>query len=649
MPAPQSLRAPPEPAADTAAELREASALQQHANNANIRVEGLSVSWRNVHVAFKGTQALRKESGDVVAGKLVAVMGPSGGGKTTLLNALSRRGPISSGEVRYGEKAELWCKKFKRKVALVEQDDLLFPMLTVREHISYCASLRLPSLTRDQREARVFALLETLRLSTCADTAVGDSAAIELRGVSGGERKRLSIALQLLTLPALLFCDEPTSGLDSSLTLSVVGALQDLAHKTGLTVVCSIHQPSSQVFLLFDQLILINKGETLFHGPTLAAADNLAKLGLPCPPQFGHAEWLIDVLVMDRLSASQYDHLRSEHGPAGFKPFKQPRASTGSETASLHDERLPWSAQATVLFERCWKVSRGSIWSTELSLLNLGIGLLEGLLFARIGFGEQDAFSRFTASFAVAVKQMFFPLLSSLPLIPTAENLLRKDLAVGAYSLSAWFVPATTIALLPDIILATVNLIPLYWISGIADDAAAFFLTCAGMLLTIFCFQSIGLVISIVGGVKAPSLSMLCISFFFLFTGVFVPLEDVAIPWLAYANPLYYAICFVTNAVFLQGTEYQQDDPGEPPKSRDAVLDDYSLTTPMYACALVLLLVGLLARLSALLLLQRKMRRVLLVLQQQHTAALPGSPAEPSPSLNLKQPSVAAEAVAVSV
>uniref|UniRef100_A0A7S0J5Y4 ABC transporter domain-containing protein n=1 Tax=Calcidiscus leptoporus TaxID=127549 RepID=A0A7S0J5Y4_9EUKA len=597
------------------------SAIQQHADTAKIHIEGLSVSWRNLNVVFNGTQALHNESGDVAAGTLVAVMGPSGGGKTTLLNALSRRGPICGGQVRYGK--GLWSKALKRKVALVEQDDFLFPMLTVREQIRYSAKLRLPSLTAEQCEARVLALLETLRLFKCADTVVGDSAAVVRRGVSGGERKRLSIALQLLTLPALLFCDEPTSGLDSSTTLSVVEALRDLAHITGITAVCSIHQPSSQVFGLFDQLILINKGETLFHGPTLSATACFARIGLPAPPQFGHAEWLIDVLVMDRLSATQYDQLRSEYGPAGFDAFGQLKAATGSETVTLHDEQLGWGKQVAVLFGRCWKISSGSIWSTELALLNFGIGLLEGLLFARIGHGEQDAFSRFTASFAIVVKQMFFPMLHSLPIIPTAETLLRKDLAVGAYALSSWFLPATTIALLPDVILAAVNLIPLYWISGIADDAAAFFLTCLGVLLTIFCFQSIGLVISIAGGPRAPSLTLLCITFFFLFTGVFVPLEDVAVPWIAYVNPLYYAICFVTQAVFLQGSEYTQDESGGPPKSRDDVLDDFSLDTPLYVCVLVLLAVGLLTRLTALLLLQRKMRRELLVLQQ-HTEASSG-------------------------
>uniref|UniRef100_A0A7S0Q580 ABC transporter domain-containing protein n=1 Tax=Coccolithus braarudii TaxID=221442 RepID=A0A7S0Q580_9EUKA len=565
-------------------------------------------------------------------------MGPSGCGKTTLLNALSRRGRVTAGEVRYGESGSLWSKKLKRKVALVEQDDCLFPMLTVREQIRYSAALRLPSLSPKEREDRAQALIETLRLDKCAETAVGDSSVVEKRGVSGGERKRLSIALQLLTLPALLFCDEPTSGLDSSITLSVVEALKDLTRITGVTVVCSIHQPSSQVFALFDKLILLNKGEALYQGPTLEAANRFATLGLPCPATFGHAEWLLEALVLERFGEVELDALRAEHGVAAFAPFAR---HTGAAAASAPDEKLPWLAQVRVLVSRCWKVAKGSLWSYELATLQLVIGLLEGLLFARIGYAEEDAAIRFRACFIIVVKSMFFPMLNALPVIPTSEVLLRKELAVGAYSLSAWFMPATTIPLLPDFINAAVNFVPMYWIAGVADDAGAFFLSTCAIICTIICFQSIGYVFSIVSGRRSGSVTMVFMSFCFLFSGVFAPLDKIALPWIGYLNPLFYATCFVAQSVFLQGTSYEQDDASKPPKTRDEVLNDANLYTPAGVCAAVLLGVAVLVRLLAFLLLQRKMRRVLLVQTAVHDE-VPSAPkhaatvtvqAEPSPKL----------------
>ena len=119
--------------------------------------------------------------------------------------------------------------------------------LTVGETLRFSAALRLSHLTPADRESRVASLVSTLRLGKCESTLVGDSAAAATRGISGGERKRLCIACELLTLPSLLFCDEPSSGLDSSMAFVVVDVLRELAHRHGVTVIASIHQPSSQV------------------------------------------------------------------------------------------------------------------------------------------------------------------------------------------------------------------------------------------------------------------------------------------------------------------------------------------------------------------------------------------------------------------
>jgi ABC-type multidrug transport system ATPase subunit len=179
---------------------------------------------------------------------MLAVMGPSGGGKSTLINALSRRGPVSSGRVRYGGvRGESWSPGLKRCVALVDQDDQVLSALTVGETLRFGAALRLSHLPPAERDARIGALIATLRLGACESTRVGDSSSASTRGISGGERKRLCIACELLTLPSLLFCDEPSSGLDSSMAFVVVDVLRELARLHGVTVIASIHQPSSQV------------------------------------------------------------------------------------------------------------------------------------------------------------------------------------------------------------------------------------------------------------------------------------------------------------------------------------------------------------------------------------------------------------------
>ena len=138
------------------------------------------------------------------------------------------------------------------------QDDVVVAQLTVRQSLLFAAALRMGrSATADQQRARVDEVIEQLRLTKCADTIVGQAGA---RGISGGERKRLCIGTELLTKPRLLFLDEPTSGLDSSTAEIVVQVLKALAQKDRVTVVCSIHQPGSQIYHVFDKLCFLDGG-----------------------------------------------------------------------------------------------------------------------------------------------------------------------------------------------------------------------------------------------------------------------------------------------------------------------------------------------------------------------------------------------------
>lgn len=144
------------------------------------------------------------------------------------------------------------------------QENVLLGTLTVRETITYSAYLRLPpSLTKEEIEGIIEGAIMQMGLQDCADQIIGNW---HLRGISGGEQKRLSIALEILTCPRLLFLDEPTTGLDSASAFFVVQALRSVARDGGRTVISSIHQPSSEVFTLFDDLCLLSSGELVFFG-----------------------------------------------------------------------------------------------------------------------------------------------------------------------------------------------------------------------------------------------------------------------------------------------------------------------------------------------------------------------------------------------
>lgn len=208
-------------------------------------------------------------------GELLAVMGSSGAGKTTLLNALAFRSPqgvqVSPSSVRLLNGHPVDAKEMQARCAYVQQDDLFIGSLTAREHLIFQAMVRMPrQLTYRQRVARVDQVIQELSLSKCQHTIIGVPGRV--KGLSGGERKRLAFASEALTDPPLLICDEPTSGLDSFTAHSVVQVLKKLSQK-GKTVILTIHQPSSELFELFDKILLIAEGRVAFLGTPSEAVD----------------------------------------------------------------------------------------------------------------------------------------------------------------------------------------------------------------------------------------------------------------------------------------------------------------------------------------------------------------------------------------
>ncbi|KAK2999268.1 hypothetical protein RJ639_022974 [Escallonia herrerae] len=203
-------------------------------------------------------------------GRIMAIMGPSGSGKSTLLDSLAGR--LSGNAVMTGN--VLLNGRKKRLdygvVAYVTQEDILLGTLTVKETITYSAQLRLPgNMTKDQFNEIVEGTIMEMGLQDCADQLIGNW---HLRGISGGEKKRLGIALEILTRPSLLFLDEPTSGLDSASAFFVVQALRNVCCG-GRTIISSIHQPSSEVFALLNDLFLLSGGETVYFGEAKKALE----------------------------------------------------------------------------------------------------------------------------------------------------------------------------------------------------------------------------------------------------------------------------------------------------------------------------------------------------------------------------------------
>uniref|UniRef100_A0ACD5U634 Uncharacterized protein n=1 Tax=Avena sativa TaxID=4498 RepID=A0ACD5U634_AVESA len=248
---------------------------------------GASLTWENLTAVLPGSggrptkKLLQGLYGYAVPGRIVAIMGPSGSGKSTLLDSLSgrlARNVLQTGKVLLnGKKRRLDFGA----VAYVTQENVLLGTLTVRETVTYSALLRLPSSMSKAEVRRVVDdTLNEMGLRECENRPIGTW---HLRGISGGEKKRLCIALEILTRPRLLFLDEPTSGLDSASAFSVIETLRTLAIDGGRTIISSVHQPSSEVFALFDDLCLLSSGETVYFGDAKLAPQFFAETGFPCP------------------------------------------------------------------------------------------------------------------------------------------------------------------------------------------------------------------------------------------------------------------------------------------------------------------------------------------------------------------------------
>ncbi|KAL1328310.1 hypothetical protein HN51_038186 [Arachis hypogaea] len=265
--------------------------------------EGVTVTWENLWVTVPNGKntlpILQGLTGYAQPGRLLAIMGPSGCGKTTLLDALSGR--LSS---NIKQKGNILINGHKQELAYgisgyVTQDDALLSTLTAGETLYYSAQLQFPdSMPISEKKERADVTIREMGLQNAINTRVGGWSS---KGLSGGQKRRLSICIEILTRPRLLFLDEPTSGLDSAASYYVMRRIANLVQKDGIqrTVVASIHQPSSEVFELFHDLCLLSSGENVYFGPASDANQFFALNGFPCPTLHNPSDHYLRVINKD--------------------------------------------------------------------------------------------------------------------------------------------------------------------------------------------------------------------------------------------------------------------------------------------------------------------------------------------------------------
>lgn len=296
-----------------------------------------SLQFENVSYHLNGKQILNNLQGIALPGEVMAIMGASGAGKTTFLDILARKnkkGGVSGDFFVNGEK--VGDSDFKNVVGFVDQEDTMLPTLTVHETILNSALLRLPrDMTKAAKEQRVTEVEKQLGIFHIKDSLIGSEEG-NGRGISGGEKRRVGIACELVTSPSILFLDEPTSGLDAYNAFNVIECLVTLAKDFKRTVVFTIHQPRSNIVALFDRLVLLAQGRPVFSGPFRQCQDYFDRIGYPCPPGFNIADYLVD-LTMHAGSMTSFDD-GTVSGPAADAVSVGPSSTRGTKSiASIGD------------------------------------------------------------------------------------------------------------------------------------------------------------------------------------------------------------------------------------------------------------------------------------------------------------------------
>ncbi|CAM8903953.1 unnamed protein product [Rhodiola kirilowii] len=581
-----------------------------------IKLESKGPSWGTTTCNSKEKTILNGITGVIFPGEMLAMLGPSGSGKTTLLSALGGRlGGKLSGKVTYNNQP--FSGAIKRQTGFVAQDDVLYPHLTVEETLIFTALLRLPkSLTWDEKSQHVEQVIAELGLSRCRNSMIGGPL---FRGISGGEKKRVSIGQEMLINPSLLLLDEPTSGLDSTTAQRIMTTVKRLA-TAGRTVITTIHQPSSRLYHMFDKVILLSEGRSIYYGSASSALDYFSSVGYSTPLNINPADLLLDLAngispesktvteqcenveeelksVKDDLVAA-YEKNIATRLKAELCLLDVNSYSYNKDTCTRNDSRTEqwcttWWHQFKVLLQRGIRERRFDAFNKLRIFQVISVAILGGLLWWQTPTSHIE--DRVALLFFFSVFWGFYPLYNAVFTFPQERQMLIKERSSGMYRLSSYFL-ARTIGDLPlEMVLPTAFVCIIYWMGGLKPDPVTFILSVIIVLYNVLVAQSLGLAIgAILMDIKqATTLASVTTLVFLIAGGYYVQQIPPFIVWLKYLSYSYY--CYK----LLLGVHYDESDTYECANGVLCRVVDYSAVKSVGlknlwvdVCAMAMMLVG---------------------------------------------------------
>ncbi|GMH40070.1 hypothetical protein BSKO_07974 [Bryopsis sp. KO-2023] len=561
------------------------------------RVSPVVLEWKNICSWYSRGGAkvdvLRKAQGSALPGEMTAIMGPSGAGKSTLLDILTRRKECSAFSGSVLVNGEPIGKTFTKMASYVPQEDHFVPLLTALETVQFYAGLMLtPAMNKDEINFRVSTVLSELGLTLHQSTTVGGvlPGGLHLRGLSGGQKRRLSIAVGIIAAPSILFLDEPTSGLDSFTALNVMQYLRTLAVDFGHTVVISIHQPRIEIWNMFNSVVMLSRGRTMYVGApdgvvpwfseTLGYKYDNATDGFA-------AEWAIDLIStdFDKPMTEPMSSMHSEHeieaaansfvkthlaqdlegnpmvgltqggkggGTVDVKAEendlkmdrKLSNGSAKNETSiphCIHASSQCISKRLTTSWTHCTLLS----WRTFLSLTRnpsdvsgrmltaTWIATFIGAIFYDLPKDASGMLTRFQVLFLVMIILILFPYLS-VALVTSDRQFFLADMSARLYSPSTYYFCKSLVHLPFNLMNAGVFIMIVYGMTGLREDIVAWGKHVVILLLAFLIFvQILQLSATVVSSADlAFMLGVGVIAVNLLFANFFIRKEDMAFPWM---------------------------------------------------------------------------------------------------------------------
>jgi len=365
----------------------------------SVETAAAGIYWQDLSVeTSSNVTLLHAFSGFIATGELCGIIGPSGSGKSSLLRTLGGRrfGDLkSSGKFWWNDDASSRSSSrllSPSLVAFLHQQDVFFGMLTAKETLQLASFLEFPDLKRTERDAIVQKSLDSLGLTLVQDRKIGDRLMSDAKGggLSGGEQRRLSLALEMLGNPRLFLADEATTGLDSTQANKVVRLISDLAKERNIPALLSLHQPRASIWRMLDRFILLGpSGRVCYVGKRSDAMSYFQRLGYECPEETNPAEFFIDLVSVDTEDAEQgrIDEMRIDELMLAFRNFSQTKLTRynpvidSASSLSTPTSRAPILRRFASLLKRSW---RQNIRNTHYNLLRLGASVGNALLFGQI-------------------------------------------------------------------------------------------------------------------------------------------------------------------------------------------------------------------------------------------------------------------------